>query len=177
MRKFSPPVKVVIFAAFVSLVMLSCKMDDDGTIPRFGPKVEGAELSGTWTAVEGDSIKIDKDSNTFTYWFGNTPDYTGGYSMDYSGNIVGEVLADKTLLQSKFGYLTIEVTAAGVYGPGVGKFIAIYWKDLSSSGTVKEGGPYKETGNNSGTATIAEAEAEYTVENGYFDRTGTYSKH
>jgi hypothetical protein len=178
MRKFSPPVKAVVFAAFVSFVALfsSCDLDDDdGTIPRFGPTVSGVELNGIWASTLGDSIKIDKDNNTCSYWFGAAPEYSDPYSMDYAGTIVGEILADKTLLQSKFGYLTIKVTDAGGYGPDVGKFFVIYWKDLSS-GSVQEAGAYNATGNNSGMTTIAEAVAEYTVANGYFGILGIYEK-
>ncbi|MDR1904002.1 MAG: hypothetical protein LBQ88_17165 [Treponema sp.] len=139
-----------------------------------GDEVRVAELSGNWISAGGDHFIVDTTNNTFSYWFGTEPSYGDG-SMDYKGNIVGEVLADKTLLQSKYGYLTIQITYAGEYGPTVGKYFVIHWKELTPS-AVEEAGAYKEGGNNNGMDSIAEAEAEYTVDNGYFGMFGAYSK-
>jgi hypothetical protein len=150
-----------------------CKTD--GELPRFGPRINGAEFSETWKSTGGDQFIIDTAANTFTYWYGEgSPDY-GESSMDYKGDIVGEVSDDVTLLQSEYGYLTIKITQAGAYGPTVGKYFVIHWKELTP-GTVAEGGAYKEGGNNTGMDTITAAVAEYTVDNGYFDMFGSYAK-
>jgi hypothetical protein len=158
----------------LALLFAACPMEPDEGVSRFGPKVSGAEFSGTWTSNSGDQFNINTTANTFTYSFGSTPDY-GDMSMDYSGNIVGEVLADKTLLQSKHGYLTIKVTNAGGYGPTVDKFFVVHWKDLTS-GSVKEAGAYKQGGQNTGVDTAEAAAAEYTVEKDYFGMYGVYGK-
>jgi hypothetical protein len=157
-----------------AFVLVGCDDGSTDDVPRFGPKVTGAELSGTWKSSYDDKFTIDTTANTFSYSLGDTPDY-GTESMDYKGNIVGEVLADKTLLQSKYGYLTIKITNAGGNGPTVGKYFVIHWKDLTTN-TVQEAGAYKKDGQNKGMDTPAAAAAEYTVGNGYFEMFGTYTK-
>jgi hypothetical protein len=144
--------------------------DEDETVPRFGPAVSGAEFSGTWGSEAGDSLKIDTSANTFSY-SGADPDW----GMDYAGEIVGDVLADKDLLKAKWGYITFKVTTAGAYGPTVGKYFVIHWKELTPT-TVMEAGAYKADGQNSGMDTADAAATEYTVENDYFDMFGAYSK-
>ncbi|GHV77661.1 hypothetical protein AGMMS49942_24820 [Spirochaetia bacterium] len=128
------------------------------------------EFSGTWTSTAGDRIVIDKSAKTFVYSFGATPSYDAE-SMDYAGAIVGGANA----LTNVTGYLTLRITNAGGYGPTVGNYIRIFWKELTLT-TVQEAGPYKAGGQNNGVSTGAAAETEYTVGNGYFDLTGAYTK-
>jgi hypothetical protein len=134
------------------------------------------EFSGKWVSTGGDQFIIDKDNLTFTYWYGTgNPDY-GPSSMDYTGTIVGAVAGDLSLLKQEWGYITLHITSSGDFGPTVGKYFGIHWKNLTDS-SVEEAGAYKSTvpNKNSGSDTLAAAVAEYTVENGYFDRFGTYS--
>jgi hypothetical protein len=135
-----------------------------------------AEFSGKWTSTEGDQFIIDKVAYTFTYWYGTgEPDY-GTDSMDYKGAIVGAVATDLSLLKQESGFITIKITQSGEWGPSVGKFFVIHWKELTAS-SVREAGAYKNSvpNNNGGMDTVEDAENEYTVPNGYFNGFGTYT--
>ncbi|MDR2144248.1 MAG: hypothetical protein LBP29_07755 [Treponema sp.] len=181
----------IITTAFLALCVFfaGCDTPTNGNPPRrFGPNVAGAEFNGSWKS-EGsygtDQFKIDTATSpkTFTYWFNSAtgpglvgaPDYTGTSSMDYQGNIVGEIESNPGLLKCEWGYITLEITSAGPYGPAVGKYYVIHWKNLTTS-SVKEAGAYRNGSSyNSGMDTPAAAVAEYTAEKGYFGMTGTYS--
>jgi hypothetical protein len=160
-------------------VFFGCDTTTNGDPPqRFGPKVTGAEFSGTWSSTGSygtDSVAIDTaaDPMTFTYWFGTTPDYSGSYSMDYTGIIEGEIAEDPDLLKCEWGYIIIKITNSGSYAPSVGKYHGIHWENLSAS-SVREGGAAKDPYTDKGKDTLAAAVAEYTVENGYFGNHGTY---
>jgi hypothetical protein len=170
-------VTAVFLVLALSVLFIGCDPTTNGDPPqRFGPKIAGAELNGTWSSIYEDQFIIDKEALTFTYWYGagEEPDYSGEESYDYAGNIVGEIASDPSLLQCEWGYITIQITNAGENGPTVNKYFVIRWKDLTAS-SVKEGGAYKAGGSNGGMDTMAEAEAEYTAENGYFGTFGTYS--
>jgi hypothetical protein len=143
------------------------------TLGFFGCKSESEDgqvssLVGSWKSEAGDGLDISE--TTFSY---KSSDPTWG--MDYSGEIVGAVLADKSLLNAQWGYLTFKVTASGEWGPTVGKYFVIHWKELTPT-TVMESGAYKADGQNSGMDTAAAAASEYTAENGYFGVFGAYSR-
>jgi hypothetical protein len=156
---------------FAVLVITGCDTSDGDDL--------AAELSGTWKSAGGDQFLVDTSSSpkTFTYWYGaGQPDFTGSDSMDYKGEIVGDVAANPNLLRSQWGYIVIKVTNSGGYGPTVGKYFAVHWKNLTAA-SVEEAGPFK-LGSiyNKGIDTAAAAKTEYTAENGYFGQFGTYTK-
>ena len=112
------------------------------------------EFNGQWT----ESYTITKDS------------FTNGY---YTGNNAKVYKTSETS-----GYIYIQYTKAAnadwTYSetaPDVGKWYAVHYKDLTDS-TLKLSGAYKADGK-SAVATIDEAKAEFTVDNGYF---GIYSE-
>lgn len=112
------------------------------------------EFNGQWT----ESYTITKDS------------FTNGY---YAGNNAKVYKTD-----DKSGYIYIKYTKAmnadytySETAPDVGKWYAVHYKDLTDS-TLKLSGAYKADGK-SAVATIEEAKAEFTVDNGYF---GIYSE-
>lgn len=117
-------------------------------------------LIGTWEfhGQWDESYTITKDS------------FTNGY---YAGNNAKVYKTD-----DKSGYIYIKYTKAAnadwTYSetaPDVGKWYAVHYKDLTDS-TLKLSGAYKADGKTA-TATIEEAKAEFTVDNGYF---GAYSE-
>jgi hypothetical protein len=95
----------------------------------------------------------------------------GADSADFKGTIVG---GDK--LTKSTGYLTLYLTGSGSWNDyTTGTYIRVFWKDLTDS-TVTEAGPYKTGGDNTGASSSGAAITKYTVENGYFDMTGAYTK-
>jgi hypothetical protein len=126
-----------------------------------------AEFSGRWDSSDGDAYVIDAKAKTIDYLDLN------GYGMEWSGTIVGDVANDATLLRLSNGYIIAQVTSAGSWGPPVGKFVAVHWKDLTSS-SVQAANAYK-AGGSTGESSAAAAKAEFTVENGYFTMYGTYT--
>jgi hypothetical protein len=162
------PFVLVLCLVATALVFAGCPTDSEN-------KNEDAEFSGKWVSTGGDQFTIDLQANTFSYWYGSGEPSYGPESMDYKGDIKGPVLSNKNLLKNGSGYLAMQISSAGDWGPTVGKYIVIFWKDLTDK-TVVEAGPYKAGGNNSGMDSVEAALAEYTVENGYFDMTGTYTK-
>ncbi|GHV94570.1 hypothetical protein AGMMS50293_08900 [Spirochaetia bacterium] len=180
MFSFKRILSLVLVLSLALLVMAGCKTDPD-PVPRFGPKVTGAEFSGTWKSSDDEYISIDISAKTVTSSFSNTPSF-GMDSWDWKGNIVGEVLDDMSLLQSKWGYLIIEVTDAGLGSTefpsaySAGKYLGYHWKNLTAS-TVDGSTQYKSgSANNGGMDSAAEAESEYTADNGYFGMSSTYAK-
>jgi hypothetical protein len=156
----------------IAILLAGCNNPTGGDeVPRFGPKV-AATFAGTWTSTGGDSFIVDIAATppTFTYSAGDPL-----WDMDYSGEIVGEVQTDHSLLESQWGYLTFRITGAGAYGPTSENFFVIHWKNLTTN-SVEEAGAYKSDGKNAGTTTIQEAVVEYTVDNNYFGGFGTYTK-
>jgi hypothetical protein len=158
-----------------TLGFVGCDDGEDGEIPRFGPKVAGATLSGEWVSNTDEVFTIDTAEMTLSYE--SKSEYEGEtYNMGFSGKIVGDVAADPTLLESKWGYITFQVTEAGDSATAQKeKYFMVCWKDLTST-TVQESVAYKATGNNSGTDALEAAVAEYTVENDYFAYFSPYTK-
>lgn len=108
------------------------------------------EFNGQWT----ESYTITKDT------FSSAGSYAGNNAKVY-----------KTSETS--GYIYIQYTKAmnadwtySETAPDVGKWYAVHYKDLTDS-TLKLSGAYKADGKTA-TATIEEAKAEFTVDNGYF---------
>lgn len=109
------------------------------------------EFNGQWT----ESYTITKDT------FSSAGSYAGNNAKVYKTD-------------EKSGYIYIQYTKAAnadlTYSetaPDVGKWYAVHYKDLTDS-TLKLSGAYKADGK-SAVATIDEAKAEFTVDNGYFD--------
>jgi hypothetical protein len=149
-------------------LVTGCSNPSSGDPQRYGPKVAG-ELNGKWIANFGDFFVIDKATKTFVY----DDNYDG--SMSFEGTIVGQVADDLTLLQSSYGYIDLQITSSGSYGPVVGNYHVIHWRNLTSS-SVEEGAAGKWSGgDNDGKEVLEDAIAEYTFENGYFDNMGEYT--
>lgn len=120
-----------------------------------------ASLLGTWMSPYGDSLTVTTER--FVYGFGD--------EITFAGTIENapDFWADS-------GYIIVQVTEAGSYGPAVDSYYAVRWESLSSRG-VREASAYKEGSlYNSGMPTKAEAEAEYTKERGYFGMFGEYER-
>ncbi len=74
------------------------------------------------------------------------------------------------------GYLVILISDPGTWGKTADSYYAIHWKNLSGS-LVAAASAYKVGGaHNKGMETLAEALAEYTVENGYYGLHGEYEQ-
>jgi hypothetical protein len=166
---FSPKRIFSLVLCFALLFAVGCSNTTSSSddVPGFGPKVDAATFAGTWTSTGGDGFIV----NTMTFAY--EPE---GYG--FSGNIVGAVAADPSLLQSEYGYLTIQITADTGWGKEIGKYYVIHWKDLTSSSVQESSATstdYTDPINN-GMSTLEEAVTEYTVDNGYFGYYGTYTK-
>jgi hypothetical protein len=169
---FSPRRIFSLFAAvlFAAFVLAGC---DNGTTN------DVAEFSGTWKSSYGEYFTVNTTTNPMTYTSasGPAPDFTGATSYDWKGEIVGDVASDKSLLQSSYGYLVIKVTdASDANTYKKNKYIAVHWKNLTSS-AVDVSAPFK-TGStkNGGVDTPEEAKTEYTADNGYFDSSSSCTK-
>ena len=119
-----------------------------------------ASLIGTWKSVYDEVFVITKTD--FTSKFGDTVFYSGTIKniRDEGGGA---------------GYITIQYTECPP--AGLGKYYVIHYKNLTSSsmelaGAGKVGDPDFDNFAPGGKAKQADAEALYTVQNGYF---GVYS--
>ncbi|GHV70635.1 hypothetical protein AGMMS49928_19190 [Spirochaetia bacterium] len=168
-------------APLLAVVFLVTACSGDNEPPqRYGPKIAGASLIGPNLADEGyfwdggsagDSFGIVESAGDLEF------SYDDGYGGGFTGTITGDVADDHSLLKCKWGYITIRVdSVSGFWTLTVGSYYVIHWKDLDSSGLVYEGSAYR-TGSpyNNGMSTRTKAEAEYTVENGYFNMLGLYN--
>ena len=144
------------------LLAVSCDVakeeDNNSETPVYVDVPEN--LIGTWECVNPykETYTITKDT------------FSNGY---YEGNNAKVFKINETS-----GYIYIKYTKAmnadwsySETAPDVGKWYAISYKNLTDS-SVKLSGAYKADGKTS-MATIDEAKAEFTIENGYF---ATYSE-
>lgn len=112
-----------------------------------------AALIGTWESSWGERLEITETTFRNLY---------NGTTVNYVGTI-------EDVVGGTSGYITIKVTERGEYGPTIGKYYTVYWKNLSSTGMAYTS-PYKAgSAYNNGMDTLSAAKAEYTVEKGYFD--------
>ena len=122
------------------------------------------------------SVYVDVPENLIGTWENVTAAYTETYTITkdtfsngyYEGNNAKVFKINETS-----GYIYIKYTKAmnadwsySETAPDVGKWYAISYKNLTDS-SVKLSGAYKADGKTS-MATIDEAKAEFTIENGYF---------
>lgn len=121
----------------------------------------GDSLVGVWSSSGGDGFTVTNKMFIYFSWDGG---------IGYYGDIVND-----PDLTAESGYMVVRITyRVNSWDPEVGKYFTIHWKTFSGDG-VREAGAYK-TGSayNSGMDTLAEAEVEYTVANGYFGLYGEY---
>jgi hypothetical protein len=120
-------------------------------------------IRGYWEASNngGDSFEITQ--TTFTYYYNKVQQFKGTIVNDPDWS-------------SKSGYLTLLITEqVETWNPETGKYYRMRWENFDGKG-IKAANAYKDGGSNTGLATRAEAEAEYTKENGYYGWYGVYAK-
>ncbi len=168
-RVFARSLGIALCAAILSLSAASCTFEPDNTGEpvRQAPTVSVPFLEGTW------------ESPTTQYGYDGFSVTGTIFSYQYYGveQFSGEIVNVRTLSPNNAsGYLTLKI-AYVLPGNTLAKdfYYVVYWENLTDT-SVKEASPYKDGGSNDGFATQAEAEAEYTVTNGYFGDTGKYTK-
>lgn len=163
---FSRAVKIfgaVVAALSAAVSVSSCKTPDDEVFLPAGIEELSSDslLIGKWQDSSGSIYEISEDT------FSN---YGDSYES-YAGNsLVIKVTSDDS------GYMYIKYTRAAdenwnyttdaTKAPDIGKWYAVAYKGLTAS-SVSLSGAYKAGGNTSA-ATLEEAIAEFTIENGYF---------
>ena len=184
-RDKTPPIKRAAFAALAGLVLfflagsliVSCDNPTGNTIPTLDttptpdstPKPNPsftvpAALRGTW--VEPYS----------TYTITATTFSSGTSYGGYGGTIVNHRRDG-----SNAGYITIQYTVNDSDNDAIGKYYVIHYKNLTDlsveiSGAYNDDDPDFIYPKGGGKATQAQAEAAYTVGNGYFDYHSTIAK-
>ena len=145
---------VLLTAAFV-FSTVSCSQ------PAADDSETSASIYGTWTSSY-DSYAIA--SSTVTY-------NDGGYGYGWTGSLESIKETDSTS-----GYIYVKYTTVGdsMFPSLVDKYIAVSYTSLGSS-SVQMANAYK-TGGATGESTLAEAAAEFTIDNGYYTYYGAYSK-
>jgi hypothetical protein len=125
-------------------------------------------LTGYWKSTSGDGFDLS----------GNTLEgfrYVQYDDADRNVSFAG-IVANRPNFDASTGYIIVLVTEPGSWGKTAGSYYAIHWKNLSGS-LVAAASAYKVGGaHNNGMETLAEALAEYTVENGYYGYYGEYEK-
>ena len=125
-------------------------------------------LTGYWKSTFGDGFDLS----------GNTLEgfrYVQYDDADRNVSFAG-IVANRPNFDASTGYIIVLVTEPGSWGKTAGSYYAIHWKNLSGS-LVAAASAYKVGGaHNNGMETLAEALAEYTVENGYYGYYGEYEK-
>lgn len=126
-------------------------------------------LNGYWKSSYGDGFEIyyDYDNLVLKYkQYNNTEK-----DVSFAGTVV-----NNPDLTAASGYIIIQITEAGTWEKTVGSYYACHWKDFTGD-TVKHAAAFKVGGtNNNGMETAADAEQEYTVENGYYALHGDYER-
>ena len=123
------------------------------------------------------SVYVDVPQNLIGTWENATATYTETYTITkdtfsngyYEGNNAKVFKINETS-----GYIYIKYTKAmnadysySETAPDVGKWYAISYKNLTDS-YIELAGAYKKADGKTSMATIDEAKAEFTIENGYF---------
>ncbi len=125
-------------------------------------------LTGYWKSTFGDGFDLS----------GNTLEgfrYVQYDDADRNVSFAG-IVANRPNFDASTGYIIVLVTEPGSWGKTADSYYAIHWKNLSGS-LVAAASAYKVGGaHNNGMETLAEALAEYTVENGYYGYYGEYEK-
>lgn len=164
-RVFSRSLGIALCAAILSLSAVSCTFEPDNTDEpvRQAPTVSVPFLEGTWESQWNDGFSLT--GTVFSYQYNGVEQFRG------------EIVNVRTLSDANAsGYLTLKIAyVLPGKSPAKDSYYVVYWEYLTDT-SVKEASPYKDGGSNDGFATQAEAEAEYTVTNGYFGDTGKYTK-
>lgn len=155
-----PCIRLMVAALAACLVLLSgCELATSSA--------DGA-LTGYWKSTFGDGFDLS----------GNTLEgfrYVQYDDADRNVSFAG-IVANRPNFDASTGYIIVLVTEPGSWGKTAGSYYAIHWKNLSGS-LVAAASAYKVGGaHNNGMETLAEALAEYTVENGYYGYYGEYEK-
>ena len=125
-------------------------------------------LTGYWKSTFGDGFELS--GNTLAGFR-----YVQYDDADRNVSFAG-IVANRPNFDASTGYIIVLVTEPGSWGKTAGSYYAIHWKNLSGS-LVAAASAYKVGGaHNNGMETLAEALAEYTVENGYYGYYGEYEK-
>ena len=134
-----------------------------------GPDGDTVDVVDYWKSDFGDGFEIKLESGSWTLY-----QYTDdSKTVAFAGEIVGDPVYD-----ADAAYITLKITQSGQYDKAEGEYYRIRYKELSED-TVKEAAAYNTNsaeGVNDGVPTLAEAQSEYTVENGYFDLYGEYTR-
>ena len=164
-RVFARSLGIALCAAILSLSAASCSFEPDNTGEpvRQAPTVSVPFLEGEWESQWNDGFSVT--GTAFSYQYKGEEQFSG------------EIVNVRTLSDANAsGYLTLKIAyVLPGKSPAKDSYYVVYWENLTDT-SVKEASPYKDGGSNDGLATQAEAEAEYTVTNGYFGYTGTYTK-
>ncbi|HPL91536.1 MAG TPA: hypothetical protein PLU76_05880 [Treponemataceae bacterium] len=155
-----PCIRLMVAALAACLVLLSgCELATSSA--------DGA-LTGYWKSTFGDGFDLS----------GNTLEgfrYVQYDDADRNVSFAG-IVANRPNFDASTGYIIVLVTEPGSWGKTADSYYAIHWKNLSGS-LVAAASAYKVGGaHNNGMETLAEALAEYTVENGYYGYYGEYEK-
>ncbi|MCL1817581.1 MAG: hypothetical protein FWG35_01530 [Spirochaetaceae bacterium] len=161
-------VSYLIFALLLfagAQVFVGC--DTSGEDEPYLPITMPAALIGTWNSSGGDSYTIDASEVV----------YNDSWDLFGFKGAVKKVRGHGG--RPSPGYITICSTVADPSGPIAGNYFVIHYI-LTSSGVTMGGAAFAgdPDGNygGDGKATQEIAEAVYTVQNGYFDACGNYTK-
>lgn len=125
-------------------------------------KKDAVDLTGTWVSYDTYTF----EGKTLTY-------FDGGWGFDYSADIQ-EIVYNP---DENFGYVYIKYTSVGtLLSPEmIGQYTAVFFTDYTPSASMKMANPYKATDPSPYAATLSSAKSTYTVENGYYASTGSYT--
>ncbi len=164
-RVFARSLGIALCAAILSLSAVSCTFEPDktGEGANQAPTVSVPFLEGEWESQWNDGFSVN--GTAFSYQYKGEEQFSG------------EIVNVRTLSDANAsGYLTLKIAyVLPGKSPAKDSYYVVYWENLTDT-SVEEASPWKTDGSNDGLATQAEAEAEYTVINGYFSGTGTYTK-
>lgn len=153
----------VIFA--VSLLWGSLSLTGCDTLFSSDSSSDDSSLSGYWKSSYGDGFEID--GKKFLQYD------DAAKAVSFEGTIQGNPNLD-----TESGSFTIKITNSGTWGKTIDAYYVIMWKNLTDDGVSQSSannGDFTDAKNN-GMATEELAEAEYTIENGYFGYFGDYLK-
>jgi hypothetical protein len=147
--------KILIGLLFaVSILIVSCSTTQE--------TASSTSMIGKWKSTYDSFIITDSH---FTY-------NDGGYGYEFEGDI-----ANKPDFTKSSGYVTLKITSCGASsGYTTGYYTVVHWKNFNGT-TCNESTAYgsTDTGNNN-RADQTVAESIFTVENGYFESYGSYTK-
>lgn len=162
---------VLLTALFLSFASFtSCTFDADSTGENTTPSEisKAPLLKGTWESTFNEELVITETTVTKSSLNFDTPPVK---VQNFNGTI-----KNVRLLTGTSGYITLLINeSTEAYAPYIGKYYVLYFSDLSAT-SVKEAGPYKEGAESNGLATQIAAEEAYTVTNGYYSMSSTYTK-